>query len=66
MGYGVLLYVHLTGEDYDPDRIFTSDLRVSAYVTDIRPIAKVRCKNSIGIIVFTSQMHIQARCPPGG
>ena len=53
------MYVHLAGEDYDPNRIFTSDLRYGPYVSDIGGYAKVRCKNSIGIIVFTSQMYIQ-------
>ena len=45
------LYVHLTGENYDPFRIFTSDLRYGLYAT------KVRCKNSKRIIVFTSQTY---------
>ena len=64
-GHRACMWLHLRVGRQVPFRIFTSDLRVSSYVTDIRPIAKVRCKNSKGNLSSDTQMYIQARCPPG-
>ena len=43
------MYVHLAGENYDPFRIFASDLRYEPHVSDIGGYAKVQSRSDVKI-----------------